>query len=95
MDKSAPDVPIGEPILPPLPRSAHLPEAIFITAGEVADVPPQGPSAEEVGAAGTSDLGAAHTEEGDLLVTPYGWQHAIPTDLIDDPMLSKEKLKQL
>lgn len=82
----APELPTGEPIEPPLPQSTCLPEAQLITAGEVAGTPQQRPNAEETGAAGTSS--------GGILVTPPKWQHVMPTELIDDPMLASDVLKQ-
>jgi hypothetical protein len=36
----------------------------------------------------------AGTSSGGILVSASGWQHAVPTDLIDDPMLTSEILKQ-
>jgi hypothetical protein len=40
----APEIPSGEPIVPPLLVSTFLPEARLITAGEVAGTPQQRPS---------------------------------------------------
>jgi hypothetical protein len=45
----------------------------------------QQPTCENQGAAGTSS--------GGILISPPGWQHAIPMELIDDPILSLEVLK--
>jgi hypothetical protein len=36
---------------------------------------------------------AASTSSGPILVTPHQWQHVVPTELIDDPMLTNEALK--
>jgi hypothetical protein len=30
---------------------------------------------------------------GPILVTPQGWQHVVPKELIEDPMLNNENLK--
>jgi hypothetical protein len=40
------------------------------------------------------DQGAADPSSGGILVTPPNWQHAIPTELIDDPMLSSATLME-
>jgi hypothetical protein len=69
----------------PIPRVSILPEARLITAGEVAGIPQQQRIAEEVDVAGTSS--------GNILVTPHGWQYAVPTELLDDPMLTVESPK--
>jgi hypothetical protein len=77
----------GELIVPAPPASTILPEARLIAMGEVGGTPQQQPNAEEVGATCTS--------LGTILVTPSGWQHAVLTELIDDPMLTTETLKHI
>jgi hypothetical protein len=56
----APEIPSGDPIVPPPSSSTYLPEARLIAAGEVTGT--QRPNVEETGAAGTVS--------GDILVTP-------------------------
>jgi hypothetical protein len=75
----------GEPIMHPPPASTNLPEAQLITAGEVAGARQKQPNVEDAKTVGTST--------GPILVTPHGWQHVVPTELIDDLMLTNENLK--
>jgi hypothetical protein len=75
----------GEPIVPPPPASTNLPEARVITADEVVGTRQKQPNVEHEETADTSS--------GPILVTPHGWQHVVPTELIDDPMLTNEILK--
>jgi hypothetical protein len=51
----------------------------------VAGTRQQQPNVEETEAAGTSS--------GPILVTPHGWQHDVPAELIHDPMLTNKTLK--
>jgi hypothetical protein len=81
----APEIPSGKPIVPPPPASTFLPEAILITAVDVVGTPQQRPSVEEAGAASTS--------AGGILVTPPKSRYAVPTELVDDPMLTSDVLK--
>jgi hypothetical protein len=81
-----PEILSSELILPPPPASTFMPEAWLITAGEVAGTHKHQPSAEDAGVVGTSSC--------KILVTPSGRQYAIPTELVDDPMLTTETLKQ-
>jgi hypothetical protein len=81
----APEIPSGEPIVPPSPASTFLPEVRLITVSEVADTPQQRPSVEETGAAGTSSCG--------ILVTPPKSRYAVPMELVYDPMLASDVLK--
>jgi hypothetical protein len=69
----------------PPPTSTDLPEAQLITAGELAGTQQQQPNVEETEATSTSSR--------PILVTPHGWQHDVPAELIDDPMLTNETLK--
>jgi hypothetical protein len=85
MVEPAPEIPSGEPILPPPPASTILPIGRLILAGEVTGTRQQQPTSENQDAAGTYS--------GNLLVSPSGWQHVIPTELIDDLMLTAEVLK--
>jgi hypothetical protein len=39
------------------------------------------------------DAETAGTSSGPIVVTPHGWQHIAPTELIDDSMLTNESLK--
>jgi hypothetical protein len=73
------ELPTGEPIESPPLANTHLPEARLITASEGAGIPQQQPNADEAGAAGTSS--------GGILVSPSGWQHAIPTELLASDVL--------
>jgi hypothetical protein len=84
-DEPAPEILSGEPIVPPPPASTILPEARLITASKLADTPQQQPNAKEAGAGGTSSC--------TILVTPSEWQHAVLTELIDNPMMTTETLK--
>jgi hypothetical protein len=61
-----------------------LPVARLILAGKVTGTPQQQPTCKNQDDAGTS---------GNILVSPSGWQHVIPTELIDDTMLTSEVLK--
>jgi hypothetical protein len=79
--KPAPELLTSEQILPPLPAGTCLSEEKLISADEVTGTPQQKDEA-----AGTSTEG--------ILVTPPKWQYAIPTDLIEHPMLSSATLKK-
>jgi hypothetical protein len=85
IDDPTPEMLIGEPIMPHPPASTNLPEAQLITAGEVAGTQQEQPNIEDAETAGTS--------LGPILVAPHGWQHVVPTELINDPMLTNENLK--
>jgi hypothetical protein len=85
IDEPAPEMLTGEPIMLSPPASTNLLEARLITAGEVASTQQQQPNVEDAKTTGTSS--------GPILVTPHGWQHVVPTELIDDPMLTNKKLK--
>jgi hypothetical protein len=39
------------------------------------------------------DAKTAGTSSGPILVTPHGWQHIVPIELINDPMLTNENVK--
>jgi hypothetical protein len=80
MVETAPEIPIGEPIVPPPTTGTFLPEAHPVLAGEVAGTPHQQPIFEDYGVAGTS--------ERIVLVLPPKYQYTVPTELIDDPMLA-------
>jgi hypothetical protein len=41
------------------------------------------------------DAEIAGTSLSPILVTPHRWQHVVPTELIDDPMLTNENLKHI
>jgi hypothetical protein len=56
-----------------------------ITAGEVLGTRQEQSNVEEAETTGTSS--------GPILMTPHGWQHVVPTELIDDPMHTNENLK--
>jgi hypothetical protein len=43
--------------------------------------------------ANVEDAETAGTSSGPILVTPHWWQHVVPTELIDDPMLTNENMK--
>lgn len=79
----APEIPSGDPIVPPPSLSTYLPEARLIAAGEVTGT--QRPNVEETGTTGTIS--------GDILVTPPKSRYAVPLELVDDPMLSFDVLK--
>jgi hypothetical protein len=39
------------------------------------------------------DAETTGTSSGSILVIPHGWQHVMPIELIDDPMLTNKNLK--
>jgi hypothetical protein len=57
----------------------------LILADEVASIPQQQPTHKDQDAVGTFS--------GNILVSPQGWLHVVPIELIDDPMLTSEVLK--
>jgi hypothetical protein len=77
---ASPEMLAGEPIVPPPPVGSNLPVARLLTSFKVTGNPQQRPAPGDQGVAGSSS--------GGVLVTPLKWQYAIPTDLIEDPMLS-------
>jgi hypothetical protein len=70
--------------------------ALELPTGEPIESPPLAnthlPEARLITA--SEGAGAAGTSSGGILVSPSGWQHAIPTELIDDPMLASDVLRQ-
>jgi hypothetical protein len=64
----------------------NVPVVCLISRCTSSGNPQQRSAAEGQGAFGPSS--------GSILVTPPKWQHAIPTELIDDPMLSSVTLME-
>jgi hypothetical protein len=71
--------------VPPLPTSTTLHVARLILAGKVAGISQQQPTREHQGVAGTS-------AKAILVLLPKS-KYAIPTKLVDDPMLTSWVLK--
>lgn len=86
MVEPALEIPLGEPIVRPPPTGSFLLEAHLILAGEVIGTPPQQPTAGDATAAGTFRY--------QVLITPPKSKYAIPTELINNPMLTPVVLKQ-
>jgi hypothetical protein len=79
-------MPTGEHIEMTPSIDNNVPVVCLITSCTGSDNPQQQSAAEDQGAAGPSS--------GGILVTPPKWQHAIPTELIDDPMLPSATLME-
>jgi hypothetical protein len=72
----------GALTVPSPPTRTFQPAARLHTRCKVIDDPWQQSPSENQGAAGTSSEGT--------LVLPPKWQYVIPTELIDDPMLTSK-----
>ena len=84
--EEAPEIPSGEPILPPPLKSSRLPFARLIFTVEATCTPPRQPSTEE--------QGVASVVPSKILVLPAKSQYLVLTKLVDDPMLTSAVLKQ-
>ena len=85
-DQETPKIPSGEPILPPPPESSCLPDARLVFTGEGPVTPLQRPLTKD-----QSVVGAGASE---MLVLLPKWQYAVPTEQVEDPMLTSAVLKQ-
>jgi hypothetical protein len=76
----------GEPIVTPPHASTIFLVARLLTSSKVTSNPQQQTAPVDQGAVGPSSKR--------ILVNPLKWQYAIPTDLIEDPMLSSATLTE-